>query len=137
LGFDFAIIFVWYVPWYLASHYALEGVLKNGHRLSWLRAAIFLSLAVLVFGQTSSFAFGAALTLTFGCYLLLNRHRLYPKLIARAAVISTFLGLLFFIYFFRIRENDYFPGAEYMDWSLFLEPGALLVFMSSSLAVYL
>lgn len=53
LTFDYAIIFVWSVPWFLASYYALRGLLLNGSGISWLLAIVIPGLAVLVFGGMS------------------------------------------------------------------------------------
>ncbi len=134
LTFDYAIIFVWSVPWFLASFYALEGLLLDGSGVSWLLAVTIPSLAVLVFGQTSSFAWGVALAITFGCYVTLHRKTLPKGFIFRALGGAAVLGLLAFLYLYRIKENDYFPGSKYVDWSLFANLWSVLRFILAALA---
>jgi hypothetical protein len=134
LSFAFSIIFVWSVPWYIASYYALEDLLETGRKLSWLCAGMISSLAFLVFGQTSSFAFAAALAITFGCRLIIDRHSIRLEMVFRAAAISVGIGLLIFLYLYRIGENDYFPGSVRLDWRLLADPWASASFVLSALA---
>ncbi len=134
LSFAFSIIFVWSVPWYLASYYALEDFVENGRRLSWLWAGVISSLAFLVFGQTSSFAFAVALGVTFGSRFLLNRRSIRRGTAFRAVVVGAGIVLLILLYLYRIGENDYFPGWAHMDWSLLTTPWASSSFVLSTFA---
>ncbi len=134
LSFAFSIIFVWSVPWYLASYHALEDLFETGRRLSWWCAGMISSLALLVFGQTSSFAFAAALAITFGCRLILDRQSIRAEKAYRAAAISVGIGLLIFLYLYRIGENDYFSGSVRLDSSVLTDPWDSSSFVLSALA---
>lgn len=133
LGFAFAIIFVWSVPWYLVSYYALEDLLRTGRRISWLCAIIATSLAFLVFGQTSSFAFAVALAITLGCGLWINRQNLPKGIVFRVAAVVALFALLVFLYLYRIRTNDYFPGSTRLDLSLLNDPRDLVSFILTAM----
>jgi hypothetical protein len=134
LTFDYAIIFVWSVPWFLASFYALEKLLLNGGGISWLLAVVILGLAVLVFGQSSSFAFAAALAITFSCRIMLNRRKLPKGFVLRALAGAAVLGLVAFLYLYRIKDNDYFPGTQYWDWRVIANLWDVLRFVLATLA---
>ncbi|MBZ5499803.1 MAG: hypothetical protein LAP85_25670 [Acidobacteriia bacterium] len=134
LTFDYAIIFVWSVPWFLASYYALRGLLLNGSGISWLLAIVIPGLAVLVFGGMSSFAFLAALAITLGCYVELNRRRLPKGFVSRALAGIAVVGLIAFLYLYRINENDYFPDTRIIDWRVFANPSNVLRFVLATLA---
>ena len=134
LTFDYAIIFVWSVPWFIASFYALNCVVQNGSRNSWLIAILTSGLAFLVFGQTSSFAFGAALILTFGCDIAINRQRMPKGFPLRALKGAAMLVAIAFLYLYRITDNDYFPRTQYMDWHIFAKLRDMLQFILVTLA---
>ncbi len=133
LTFDYGIVFVWSVPWFIASFYALENLLVEGRRVSWPLAIIIPSFAVLVFGQSSSFAFGAALAITFVCYVTLNRHKISRGFAFRALACTAVLGLLAFLYLHRIKENDYFPVSQYFEWRTFADIWNVVRFVLATL----
>ena len=110
LSFEFGIIFIWSVPWFIASYYAIERALADGRRHLWLAATLFTGTAVLVFGQTASFAYIAALAATVGVNVAIHRGSI-PRI--RIAFLGAFIGLLVFLYMVRIGVDNYFP-----DWRL-------------------
>jgi hypothetical protein len=134
LCFDYAIIFVWCVPWFLASFYALEDLLLKGSGSSCLLATIIPGLAVLVFGQSSSFAFITALAITFGCRIALDRQWMPKGFVFRGLAGAVVLGLIAFLYLYRIADNDHFPDTRYMDWNVFANLWNALRFVLAALA---
>jgi hypothetical protein len=134
LTFDYGIIFVWAVPWFIASFYALEGVLLKGNWRSWVLAAIISGLAVLVFGQSSSFAFGVALAVAFGCRIALNRRKLSKEFYFRSFAAAVLLGIIAFGYLYQLKSNDYLPATTYMDWRVLVYPWDALRFIPAALA---
>jgi len=134
LTFEYAIIFVWSVPWFLASFYALENLVLKGGGYSWLLAILISGTAVLLFGQTSSFAFGASLAITFGCRVVFNRQKLQKERLIRALAGAAVLGLIAFLYLYRIKENDYFPFTQYMNLRIFAHGWNVLRFVLVTLA---
>jgi hypothetical protein len=133
-AFDYAIIFIWSIPWFLASFYALEGVVLKGGWRSWLPAIVILGLAFLVFGQSSSFAFGTALVTTFACRIALNRRDLPRGFVSRVLAGGAVLMLIAMIYLYRIKDNDFFPATQYLDWSFLTNPWDTVRFVLASLA---
>jgi hypothetical protein len=131
LSFEFGIIFIWSVPWFIASYYAIERALADGRRHLWLAATLFTGTAVLVFGQTASFAYIAALAATVGVNVAIHRGSI-PRI--RIAFLGAFIGLLVFLYMVRIGVDNYFPDWRLMNWSVVTEPWNALIFVLASLS---
>lgn len=114
LTFSYGFVFQSPMPFFIASFISLELFLLKNNLRYWFAAYIFIILAVLVFGGTHNFAFIPALVSTYFCYFFVNHSNLQKYFVFKITITTIFFLFVFFLYMFRITENDYFKYSSYL-----------------------
>jgi hypothetical protein len=125
------------MPFFIASFLSLELFLIKGKAKYWPAAFMLPAIAVLILSGTHCLAFIPPLTVTFGCYVFINRFNLAKDFLFRTLIISIFFAGLIFLYLYRISVNDYFPAATLWEYLSMVEilarPLQALQFLLASL----